>query len=144
MDIGTLLLGLALSLGVAVYILQPLFEPRAAEQAPDLTEKLYSEREQILSALHDLDFDHATGKLAAADYQPQRAQLVARGVELLQQLDALPIASKSEAIEAAISARRKVTAPTVACGNCGRPAQTDAHFCAGCGQPLTAVSGVSK
>jgi RNA polymerase subunit RPABC4/transcription elongation factor Spt4 len=114
MDIGSLLLGLALFLLVAFVVAAPLFERRQLhEKELSAADTLTAERETLLTALRDLDFDHATGKISAEDYAPQRAQLVAQGVEVLKQLDALglseraPAADGDDAIERAIAARRK-------------------------------------
>jgi hypothetical protein len=46
-------------------------------------------RAATLSALNDLDFDRATGKIDGDDYAAERLILVTEGVEILKQLDAL-------------------------------------------------------
>jgi hypothetical protein len=117
MDLGSILLGLALLLIVAFIVARPLLDGRLGEGAERDGEgvRLLFEREQLLSQLRDLDFDHATGKLAAEDYTAQRAGLVAQGVAILKQLDALGLGaapsngaspSPEDEIEAAIAAAR--------------------------------------
>ena len=161
MDLGSLFLGLALLLLVALVVVRPLLDSRHPHtRQPGPAEALLAQREQILVQLRDLDFDHTLGKLGEDDYAAQRAQLVAQGVEALKQLDALglslPAASAAPAsgdeIEAAI-ARRRHAGPTsaaapavsavtpaapapVVCANCGRKATPGDQFCASCGQPL--------
>lgn len=92
MDIASLLLGLALLLLVVFIVARPLVERHSLrERAPGHAEQLWFERERVLAALRDLDFDHATGKLLDADYTAPRAALVTQGVEILRQLDALGV-----------------------------------------------------
>lgn len=114
MDIGSLLLGLALLLVVAFIVARPVLERQSMpEKETSQADRLAAERETILAALRDLDFDHATGKISDEDFTPQRAQLVAQGVAVLKQLDALSPAmperavSAEDAIERAVAARRR-------------------------------------
>lgn len=119
MDIGSLLLGLALLLVVGFIVARPLVEQRSsAEKTPSTLEQLLAAREQNLTALRDLDFDHTTGKITPEDYQVERVKLVAQGVNVLKQLDALghqnvpATATTEDAIEAAVAQRRKTTPAT--------------------------------
>ena len=102
MDIGSLLLGLALLLGIAFIVARPLLEQSAPPEAPARpADDLVSHREQVLTQLRDLDFDHAMGKINQEDYTAQRAQLVAEGVAILKQLDALGVGQPASAQPAA-------------------------------------------
>ncbi len=160
MDLGSLLLGLALLLLVAFIVARPLIEGRRLDEAgPTPADDLLAEREGILAALRDLDFDHAMGKIADEDYAPQRAQLVARGVEALKQLERLGV---EDAIEQAIAARRKarpareaeafdftsfrsgVVRAEAACPNCGRLTHPEDKFCAQCGAKLPAAGSALR
>jgi hypothetical protein len=122
MELGTLLVGLALLVVVAFIIAQPFLEKGRVPREPVTeVEALLAERENILSALRDLDFDHATGKITTDDYTPQRAKLVAEGAEVLRQLDRLSVGtaptavvSVEDEIERAVAARRRAAAPTSA------------------------------
>ncbi len=90
MDIGSLLLGLALLLVIAFIVVRPLLEQTAAhEQLASPADQLLGNREQVLTQLRDLDFDQAMGKINQEDYAAQRAQLVGQGVGILKQLDVL-------------------------------------------------------
>jgi hypothetical protein len=127
MDIGSILLGLALLLVVAFIIARPLLAgSRGRERQPGPLDELLAERERVLLQLRDLDFDYATAKIMDADYTAQRAHLVARGVEILKQLDALaatvgaPAASAAgngraaaldAEIESAVASARRPAAP---------------------------------
>jgi len=53
-----------------------------------LIAQLEAEREAILAAVHDLDFDHQTGKITDADHYTLREDLLRRGVAILKSLDA--------------------------------------------------------
>jgi len=113
MDIGSILLGLALVLLVAFVVARPLIYhigPRA--QPTREADQILGRREQVLIQLRDLDFDSATGKINPEDYAAQRAQLVAEGVTILKQLDALglsaeaavgPSTASADDIEAAVA-----------------------------------------
>jgi len=123
MDIGSLLVGLALLAVVAFIVAQPFLDNQGVrERQISTVEALQAERDTVLDALRDLDFDQTMGKLTLEDYTPQRARLVARGVELLKQLDAAvavaapaangEAASLEDQIERAVAARRQGAAAT--------------------------------
>ncbi|MGQ0600160.1 MAG: hypothetical protein ACT4QE_00530 [Anaerolineales bacterium] len=109
MDIGSLLFGLALLLVSAFLIAQPLLErPAAPGSLTSTLEALQAEREAILAALRDLDFDYSTGKITTEDHRTQRAALVQRGAEVLRALDIQSPTDLVDAdIERAIAARRE-------------------------------------
>lgn len=125
MDIGSLFLILGLLVLVILYIIRPLLENRSvmvSQQEHELS-ALMAERDRIITALQELDFDYAMGKIPEADYPPQRAFLVQKGVQILRNLDALQPQTTSMdvegRIEAAIAARRADIArtPVAASGN---------------------------
>jgi hypothetical protein len=120
MEIGSIFVGLALLAVVAFILAQPFLENQGVrERQVTQVDALLAEREQVLDALRDLDFDHTMGKITIEDYTPQRALLLARGVELLKQIDAagppaaaaLPLNGAEGQFEAqveqAVAARRK-------------------------------------
>jgi rubrerythrin len=116
MDIGSIFLVLALLLLVAWFVSRPLFERHT--NAPQLIlpaeeherSALLAERDRILNALQELDFDNSLGKIPENEYPPQRLALMQQGADVLRQLDALlPEAASGEVearLEAAIAARR--------------------------------------
>lgn len=112
MDIGSLLLALALFLIVAAFVARPIFDRNStANNAP--SDSLIAQREAVLIELRDLDFDHQTGKVSDDDYTEQRARLVVKGAGILRQLESLGKISAAEVddeIEKAIAARRKLNA----------------------------------
>ena len=88
MDIGTILLLLALVLFVAGFIFRPFRNgsPKVLEEDLKLS-GLLSERERILDALVELDFDNELGKVPDDIYPKQRAYLLATGADLLRKLE---------------------------------------------------------
>ena len=151
MDIASILLSAALILLVALLIARPLIERAGlGERQPTQAEAVAAERETVVAALREMDFDHTTGKIAEEDYSIQRAALVAQGVALLKQLDEIspqtPAQTLDDELEAAIrTAREKISkGPAVSqpdplrCPQCGQPHQADDRFCSKCGATLAA------
>jgi hypothetical protein len=167
MDIGSILLILALLIPVVLFIARPFYEPRLAEEE-GLTQRedhdlsgLLAERDRILTALQELEFDHVLGKIPNEDYPAQRAGLVQRGAEILRKLDQLPVAGAlpeartgdaEERVEAVIAQRGMDAALQPASSNMGHAADDDievalaqrrrqrleksAGFCPQCGGPV--------
>ena len=112
MDIGSLFLILGLLILVGLFVARPFFErtARIVSQEEQNLSALMAERDRLLNALQELDFDHALQKIPEAEYPAQRAVLLQKGVEILQQIDAFqPQVAPSDVearIEAAIAARR--------------------------------------
>lgn len=116
MDIGSLLLILALLILVVLYISRPFFERRLAaanslaDQEDHELSHLLAERDRILNALQELDFDNALGKIPEEDYPAQRSFLLQRGADILRRIDSLqPGASNGSAearLEATVAARQ--------------------------------------
>jgi rubrerythrin len=116
MDIGSIFLILALLVLVILYISRPFFEREAQPVAEEVNQaehersSLLAERDRLLNALQELDFDHALGKIPAEDYPEQRQRLLHNGADVLRRLDALqPQADAEDAemrLEAAIAERR--------------------------------------
>jgi hypothetical protein len=82
---------IALLLGVSLYLVMPLIENRShriSEETPQ-TSPLMAERDRIINALQELDFDFKLGKIPEEDYPTQRAELLKKGTDILRQLDAL-------------------------------------------------------
>jgi len=175
MDLGSIMLILALALGVGIYISLPLTRHSATEKliantktTDDVDHKrsaLLAERDRVLTALQELDFDQALGKIPAEDYPEQRSELLASGASVLRQLDEIEPAGSNGAsaedrievavaqrrgeirraasngnddLEMAIAARRRERSEKTAgfCPKCGKPVQNSDIFCAHCGATL--------
>jgi zinc-ribbon domain len=148
MEIGSILLALALVLLVVAFVARPFLEKALPQGEVGRASDLVTQREAILTELRDLDFDHTTGKLAEDDYQSQRTRLMAKGAEILRAIDQLPSAvepsrvpdSMDAEIELRIAKRRQaVTGEAKAksqCPNCHKPIQASDNFCPSCGAKL--------
>ncbi|GIV63651.1 MAG: zinc-ribbon domain-containing protein [Chloroflexota bacterium] len=168
MDLGSVLLILALALLVGMILTQPFMriketeklvqERKTSQEKDHIRSALLAEQERVLAALQELEFDYTLGKIPAEDYPNERAALLKHGADILRQLDALQPTngrqkSAEERIEAAVAARRADAAA-------GRPvtmvAELDevelailerkrqqsvrpAGFCPKCGNPVTEV-----
>ncbi|NPV56282.1 MAG: zinc ribbon domain-containing protein [Anaerolineae bacterium] len=127
---------------------------------------LMANRDQVLDALQELDFDHTLGKIPEEAYQSQRVVLLRHGTQVLRQLDEIDstvqpqedaesrlenaIASRradgrqvvtrpgDEDLEDLLAARRRARQVKSAgfCPKCGKPAQTTDQFCSRCGSNL--------
>jgi hypothetical protein len=84
----TVLLLLIVLAFVIAFVVQPFSRawPTQTINQP-ASPSLLSERERILVALQELDFDYSLGKIPAEEYTLQRADLVERGAQVLRQLD---------------------------------------------------------
>jgi ribosomal protein S27AE len=149
MDFGSILLIVALLVVVVVYILQPIRAKSLASVSPSeiALSPLLAERERILDALAELDFDHELGKVPEDIYPLQRDRLMQRGAEVLRQLDEFdksqpqPSAdTEGDALEAMIATRRKSHKPSGKvqfCPQCGNKVKTKDQFCVNCGATLS-------
>ena len=113
MDIGAILILLALLIGVGLYLAAPLMNKRVRRVTQESQEgsTLMAERDRVINALQELDFDFKLGKIPDEDYPAQRAELLQRGADVLKKLDALKAASSSgpdaeSRLEKAVAARR--------------------------------------
>jgi hypothetical protein len=166
MSTGSLLLGLALLVLVALYVARPLMAPQESRrQGYSRRQALLVHKEALLAEIRALDFDYETDKVQAEEYQQQRAALMADAVEVLKQLDALeggPAAETEPAgavgsarpgldlerdIEAAVARVRQrdqaappameSSAPAGFCPECGEPVHRGDKYCTHCGHKLT-------
>lgn len=116
MDLGSIFLILALFIVVVLFISRPFFEkaPRVEDVEAVRTDhdlsSLMAERDRVLNALQELDFDYALGKIPEEDYPEQRARLLEYGAGVLRQLDEMQAVqandSAEDRLEAVIAARR--------------------------------------
>ncbi len=93
--------------------------------------ELLEEKRRVLSAIKELDFDHAMGKLSDEDYDAVRRRYEQRAAQTLAALE------RPEALHPwARALARGEVAPAAApatCAGCGRPVEADARFCKHCG-----------
>jgi len=89
MDIGSILLILAILILVVVYITQPLMQRNAASVSDEEQEysALLADRDRVLNILQELDFDHTLGKIPEDIYPSERTALLQRGAAILRKID---------------------------------------------------------
>src|SRR5512144_2868369 len=89
MDLAAVLFLIALLLAVSLYLVAPVMNNRPRRRTEETQEvsALLAERERLLNALQELDFQ--LGKIPEEDYPDQRTDLLKRGAEVLKKLDAL-------------------------------------------------------
>jgi ribosomal protein S27AE len=156
MDLSAIFFVFAVLILVGMYLYAPFSRrsrrPSAVREEHELS-SLMAERDRVINALQEFDFDYKLGKIPAEDYPSQRAELLNKGAEILRKLDGLqsnPAAdSNAEArLENAVAARRADAAVAV------KTAVTDddiesmlasrrkqrkdksAGFCPRCGNPV--------
>jgi hypothetical protein len=162
MDLGSILLILALIILVGAFISRPLFEHSSSVVSKE--ERSYSallaEKDRILNALQEIDFDFSSGKIPEDDYTAQRTHLMQNGVDVLRQMDnfetELSAQNVGDRSEAAVVTRRnsRLPLPTAIAENGGNGKPQDdeleviianrrrgrqekaAGFCPTCGQPV--------
>lgn len=168
MELGSIFLVLAVLVMVGIYLYAP-FMSRGRRLSTDEMHEISAfkaERDRVINALQELDFDFKLGKIPAEDYPEQRAELLKKGSEILRKLDELePVVSSArdvesrlekaaaakradssssaaeltdEDIEAMIAARRKQHKSKSAgfCPSCGKPVLAADNFCPSCGKSL--------
>lgn len=155
MTIGSILLGVALTVLVALILARPLLQASREEQGK-LSQKqlLLAEKEAILAQIRDLDFDHDTGKMPDEIHEHQRVQLMNKAADILKQLEQLegkmpqPVVQVEavngaadididDDIEAAVSRLRQARKIKPAVKS--RPASANGGgFCPQCGSPFDA------
>ncbi len=163
MDIGSIFLILTLMLLTGLFIARPLLDHRGrvVTQAEHDLSMLLAERDRILNALAELDFDNALGKIPEEDYPGMRKKLLQRGATVLRQLDAFQQAQQEnygerlqaalesdpatpstigvdDPVEALLAARRRSRESKAGgfCPQCGGAVTRSDRFCPKCGTAL--------
>jgi hypothetical protein len=168
MELTAIFFSLAVLILVGMFLYAPFMERRArgvTEEEHELS-ALMAERDRVINALQELDFDFRLGKIPEDDYPTQRASLLQKGADILRKIDTLaPQAASAQDTEArlerAIAARRADASnakPDVSdddlesmissrrkgrtnksagfCPKCGKPVMVTDRFCPSCGKSL--------
>lgn len=112
MDLGAIFFALGLVVLVGMYVGQPYIQRRGRRATQEDREysSLMAEYDRAVNTLQELDFDNALGKVPAEDYPRQRAELLAKGADLLRKLDMMrPQETTRDAesrLEATVASRR--------------------------------------
>jgi NADH pyrophosphatase NudC (nudix superfamily) len=169
MELTAIFISLALLILVAVYLYAPFMHGRArrvTEEEHELS-ALLAERDRVVNALQELDFDYKLGKIPPEDYPTQRTALLQKGADVLRQIDTLApqptsVQDADARIEQAIAARRADASgekPEISdddlesmisarrrghkekssgfCPKCGKPVMVSDRFCPSCGKSLS-------
>lgn len=153
-----LLAGALISLSVLVVVLEPLTRARGATPqhspgAPELIdpEELDSPKIRALTALREVEFDRATGKLSDEDYTALKERFSAAALEAIKQEEAqrddVPEEPWSSAADRAVDeAIRKAREglDRENCPVCSSRLEHAAIFCSDCGCYLAASSPVPR
>jgi hypothetical protein len=109
-DLIALVLGMLLVAAVASFSLLPLVLHSRSDQAEVApAEQSHTERQRLYSQVLELEFDHQTGKLSAADYDTLSADLLARAASLLRAGDE-SATDVEDTLEQEIAAARRARA----------------------------------
>lgn len=158
MDIGAIFLLVSVGLLTILFVGRPFLERRrfgGLSASNRQLSALMAERDRLIGALQELDFDHTLGKIPSQDYPAMRSDLLQHAAEVLRHLDelqpqAVTHADAESRVEAVIAARRA----DAAVGNGRKPVISDedieelvasrrsgrkeksAGFCPNCGKPV--------
>jgi hypothetical protein len=146
---------------ILLFVTRPFFEKRQTPSSIDGNghSALLAERERLLIALQELDFDQTLGKIPVEEYPIQRAALLQKGAEVLRKLDAInpeypgnhgqmlqsdsgilqsnPRLSDTDLDDLLIKRRAIQKAKTAGfCPKCGKPVLQSDVFCPSCGNSL--------
>ncbi|HCR72279.1 MAG TPA: hypothetical protein DIW23_12600 [Anaerolineae bacterium] len=157
MELGSVFLVLAVLVIVGIYLYAPFTELVVQTDMDESHEisALKAERDRVITALQELDFDFRLGKIPAEDYPEKRNSLLQKGVDVLRQLDEMNTEFsallskensatdseskiKNDELEAMLAARRKEKQSKSAgfCPQCGKPILATDRFCPACGKAL--------
>ena len=97
MDIAALFFTLAILVLVAMYLYAPLARryARAVTEEEHELSALMAERDRVINALQELDFDFKLGKIPSEDYPTQRVNLLQKGADILKKIDELTSEERS-------------------------------------------------
>ncbi len=159
MESGAIFLLIVVFAIVGMFVAEP-FIGHWRTQAKDgrAISSLLAERDRMLAALQELDFDHSLGRVPPEEYPAQRAILLQKGADALRRLDVLqgaqtvPAEDRPEVevaepphaplsdddLEGLIVKRRVERKEKAAgfCPECGKPILQSDRFCPSCGRPV--------
>lgn len=132
MEISSIIIGLAL-LGASVAYVSLPFRQKRVKNTNAAKAHIESEgqKESVLAAVRDLDFDFKTGKVSEEDYQSLRAQLMAEAAQYIEMEK-----KGDDQLEEMIQVRRAVKQQGSKCPHCEAPVQAGQRFCSKCGSEV--------
>jgi vacuolar-type H+-ATPase subunit I/STV1 len=151
MELGSILILLAILLPVIAYLAQPILAGQgvAVSKRDRRLSSLEAERERLLSYIQEMDMDFTMGKIPREDYEVERSAKLTQGAEILKQIDALTGGKKNaerraadpqersleSELEVRVASLRKVRQEKVSqyCAQCGGEIYGFDRFCSACG-----------
>lgn len=110
-----ILIGTMLALIALAFVLFPLFSDALDIGRATAARPRTDRTSTAIDALREIEFDHATGKLAEHDYETLKASYT----------------------QQALVAMRGTTEGVIVCGVCGPRPEANALFCSQCGRAVT-------
>ena len=144
---------IGMSLGAGYWVGYPLLKPRkfdspAEPTSEDSLRDLKIQKEEIYSAIKEMEFDHKMGKLSEDDYLNLREKYRAKAIGSLKGMDELEgkkgfsrdIGSEIEKEVSALRRGRGKGTPkrgeVLFCTQCGKRRPPGDRFCSSCGTKL--------
>lgn len=144
--------GVLLGAGVLLFVLEPVFSGKSAPMydGDDVFDESAARCRVALTALRDLEYDRATGKLDEDDYGQLRTELSREALEHLEEERGGGDGGRgwdggrgpdraSRELEDEIAELRRAIKEGMQCGVCEHLNRLGARFCARCGQGLGGV-----
>lgn len=148
MDWTAIGLGLVTTGALVVYITRPWWAQHWNSQTqPNSTPgtSLADQREATLTALRDLDFDHAVGKVTEEDYAILRQTLLTKAAAIMTQIEQEQVVLNARIEAEILAARQNLNGGRLAhspaeanrvCPTCSRVPHPGDLYCRGCGTQL--------
>ena len=169
MDIGSIFLILAVLILVAFFISKPFLQGNTSSISAEEVEysTLLAERDRIINALQELDFDYNLGKIPEGIYPSQRTSMLEKGAQILKKIDEYQGESELRDIDSRLEdaidskradggevgdnsisddeleeiisnhLRRRQGKTNGFCPQCGTPMQQSDRFCSKCGHKFS-------
>ena len=132
MEITSIIVGVGLFAVSIVYVILPFRQKRLKTTSTlDARASQKGQRDAVLSALRELDFDFRTGKISEEDYTPLRTQLMVEAAQYIETEE-----KESEQLEALIRTRRATQKQGLKCEHCDAPIRAGQRFCSTCGSAI--------
>lgn len=130
------MVGTLLAVSALAFVLYPVFFGVVSHTADTTVLTGPAEKDTAVSALREIEFDRATGKLSDSDYAQLKDRYTQRALKAMRAENVGPMraAPLDDEIEAAVSSYR---ARHRECGECGPRPEHDAIYCSACGRYLT-------
>jgi hypothetical protein len=131
--VAALIVGTLLALGALAYVLWPLIVADGRSSVPARSPlppaSVTDDHADAVTALREIEFDHATGKLSEPDYAALKIQYTLEAIDARRARES----GVDDPVEAEI---RRARAQTRVCAVCGPRPEPAARYCSRCGTAL--------